>query len=348
MDNSLLPIQVCENIIDSCDWSFVDYATLRYCGLTCTAWLPRSRLNLYHSVKLIGPYKLDLFLRTLKAHPYLFNFVRELEIGSSAERPYVPFAQPSTRDLVQLVWAFKDLRSLVVDCTVRNNVLDPELGIMHMGRSRRLSLCNNLTDLSLRFSGSGPIANFPSPGTFGHFVAHLKLHFDRAPSPDDESDFACLMSRISDFAALETLEITDVLGGHANAHIGLTCKAGFLTRLLDSVSADAPLHRLHLRLLAYGELRPALLLDEMLTDDVRDAFQRHPALARFDLTVECASSEQPGQDLYSALQVWFANARVPVQVQHSTVVVGDGVDARYSCTWTPSLSAYVAPHRHLD
>ncbi len=195
MDNSLLPIKVCENIMDSCDWSFVDYTTLRSCALTCTAWLPRTRLNLYHSVKLIGPRKLELLLRTLRAHRYLCSFVRDLEVGSSAEQPYVPFAQlfivqnlrhlerltlwldwdgypphfhkfvaqlrlralrlfgifRTTRSLLQLVWALKDLRSLVVDCTVRSDVCGAEWAI---GRSRRLSLCSSLTDLSLRFSVS--------------------------------------------------------------------------------------------------------------------------------------------------------------------------------------------------
>ncbi|RDX49589.1 hypothetical protein OH76DRAFT_518280 [Lentinus brumalis] len=383
MDNSLLPIQVCETIIDSCDRSFVDYTTLRSCALTCTAWLPRSQLNLYHSVKLIGPRKLELLLQTLRAHRYLCGFVRELEVGSFAEQPYVPFAQlfivqnlrnlerltlwldwdgypphfykfvaqlrlrtlrlfgifRTTRDLLQLVWALKGLRSLVVDCTVRNDGRGAEWAI---GRSRRLSLCSSLTDLSLRFSGSRPIVNFPLPGGFGHAVAHLQLHFDRAPSPGDPSDFACLMSCISEFTVLKTLEVTDVLG--TQAHVGLTCKAEFLTRLLDSISADAPFRFFHLRLASYGTLQPAVLCDELFTDDVRFALQRVSALVRFDLTVECASAEQRVQDLSAALQLWFSKARLPVQICHSMVVLYDHAEAHWSCSWTQPSPAALAQH----
>ncbi len=127
------------------------------------------------------------------------------------------------------------------------------------------------------------------------------------------------MSCISEFTVLETLEVIDVLG--TQAHVGLTCKAEFLTRLLDSISADAPFRFFHLRLASYETLQPAVLCDEMFTDDVRLALQRVSALVRFDLTVECASAEQPVQDLSSALQLWFSKARLPVQICHSMVVL---------------------------
>ena len=211
MDNCLLPIQVCETVIDLCERTLEGYATLLACALTCTAWLPRSRLNLYHSVKIIGPSKLELLLQTLRAHRYLCDFVRELEVGADAEEPYVPFAQPfmthnlrrlervtlwvdwdgyppqfqrfvahlrirtlrlfgtfrSTRELFQLVWALKDLRSLVLDCTVRNDV--SAFGYVAVACLRRAPLCSSLTELSLRFS----VSNTTSRRTL--IVMHIRL-----------------------------------------------------------------------------------------------------------------------------------------------------------------------------
>jgi len=61
MEHCRLPIEICEVIIDSSSYNRAggwvdpkDLASLRACALTCKAWLPRSLINLYHSIRLSG------------------------------------------------------------------------------------------------------------------------------------------------------------------------------------------------------------------------------------------------------------------------------------------------------
>lgn len=58
------------------------------CALTCRRWLPRSRLHLYHFVKLSARSHFRKFLATVKG-----SFVRKLDLGdidSSSQEPVAP------------------------------------------------------------------------------------------------------------------------------------------------------------------------------------------------------------------------------------------------------------------
>ena len=100
MQNSRLPVEVCERIIDS-SWKsqgllsmqncFAQRRTLVSCTLVCTQWVPRARTYLYRTVNLQTSHKAELFARTLRNAPYLSTLVHELIINK--DREYIPFAQ---------------------------------------------------------------------------------------------------------------------------------------------------------------------------------------------------------------------------------------------------------------
>ncbi|KAI0704580.1 hypothetical protein C8Q76DRAFT_178147 [Earliella scabrosa] len=101
MNNSRLPVEICEHIIDSCRETYSPwvrggaYPTWRETALVCSAWLPRSRVNLFHEVFLYATSDVDLLLRTLQEAPHFADLVIRLMIhhryGDSKE--YVPFAR---------------------------------------------------------------------------------------------------------------------------------------------------------------------------------------------------------------------------------------------------------------
>ena len=106
MNNSLLPIEICEHIIDSCrnPWHYYiprrdSYAIWLRTALVCSAWLPTSRLNLLYEVVLWDASNVDLLLRTLQERPHFADMVNRLTAASERRR-YVPFAQ---RPLPQLL-----------------------------------------------------------------------------------------------------------------------------------------------------------------------------------------------------------------------------------------------------
>lgn len=68
MPNSrlVMPIEIHERVIDAVR---TNYTTLLQCALTCRAWLPRSRYNLFCRPILRSVVQLSLFLRTLRNHP---------------------------------------------------------------------------------------------------------------------------------------------------------------------------------------------------------------------------------------------------------------------------------------
>ncbi|KAI0800288.1 hypothetical protein C8Q74DRAFT_1190513 [Fomes fomentarius] len=60
MDNSRLPVETCEQIIDSLIYACRLYGESEYrpwylTALVCSAWLPRSRFNLYSKVVVWTP-----------------------------------------------------------------------------------------------------------------------------------------------------------------------------------------------------------------------------------------------------------------------------------------------------
>ena len=84
-----LPVENWEQIIDSCNVprdEFVHrpptrrpttYAILRACALTCKAWCPRSRRNLFRYVELNSEAQVNLLIRTLAEEPFLAGIIDE-------------------------------------------------------------------------------------------------------------------------------------------------------------------------------------------------------------------------------------------------------------------------------
>lgn len=93
MENSRLPIEVCERVIDECfyfDWR-PDRKTLRACALTCSDWLPRSRYNLYHGLYLKDSKSAGSIVDTLTGRPELAEHVRLINIWP--RHCYVPLTE---------------------------------------------------------------------------------------------------------------------------------------------------------------------------------------------------------------------------------------------------------------
>ena len=111
MNKSRLPIEICEHIIDSCpepdkNWYGRPwYHTLRQTALVCSAWLPRSRINLFYEVDLSDAYNVDLFLRTLQEAPHFADMVLRLTVDTYSNS-YQPLAQ------MQLVLLLKNCVAL--------------------------------------------------------------------------------------------------------------------------------------------------------------------------------------------------------------------------------------------
>ncbi|KAI0704593.1 hypothetical protein C8Q76DRAFT_752181 [Earliella scabrosa] len=89
MNNSRLPVEICEHIIDSCRerqnyWLRpASYVTWRQTALVCSAWVPRSRLNLLYEVELTDASDVDLLLRTLQEAPRFADMVLRLSIDTN-------------------------------------------------------------------------------------------------------------------------------------------------------------------------------------------------------------------------------------------------------------------------
>ncbi|RDX42715.1 hypothetical protein OH76DRAFT_84762 [Lentinus brumalis] len=108
----LFPIEICENIIDSCRsprpwWPQTalaktgSYRTWISCALTCRAWLARSRYNIYYMVELRWAYQVEMLLRTFGESPALADWVVILVVRGEKLRDrrysdsdrYIPFIQ---------------------------------------------------------------------------------------------------------------------------------------------------------------------------------------------------------------------------------------------------------------
>lgn len=121
MDQGRLPIDVCERVIDMITTGSHHSRTfyplylndLCACALTCSDWLPRSRLNLYRQVRIRERNDLDRFSETILVdQPFLANLVQELVLGHPPEKKertgYVPFAE------IALVHALRNVRVLTL------------------------------------------------------------------------------------------------------------------------------------------------------------------------------------------------------------------------------------------
>lgn len=112
-----LPVEISELIIDFCrrdpgtwegpKWIWQSYAKLRACSLTCKAWLPRSRRNLFTIVVLTDLDRFQVFAACVFQDPFLAELVREFRV--QAHQRYIPFA------MAELIGKLPRVRSLVFD-----------------------------------------------------------------------------------------------------------------------------------------------------------------------------------------------------------------------------------------
>ncbi|KAI0675521.1 hypothetical protein C8Q78DRAFT_988102 [Trametes maxima] len=85
----------------------VSYDTLRTCCLTCRAWLPRSRRNLYTILRFWRADQVGICFATITAHPFLADFVQAIWTDSQEE--YIPFAR------TDMVFKLRNVQYLVLD-----------------------------------------------------------------------------------------------------------------------------------------------------------------------------------------------------------------------------------------
>ncbi|KAI0672440.1 hypothetical protein C8Q78DRAFT_751326 [Trametes maxima] len=92
MENSRIPIEICERIIDFLEDVLVlgdDPAKIaRTWALTCSNWLPRSCYHIYDTVRLTTREQCVCFLKMVAKYPERAGWVRTLCIDS---KEYVPF-----------------------------------------------------------------------------------------------------------------------------------------------------------------------------------------------------------------------------------------------------------------
>ncbi|KAI0693699.1 hypothetical protein C8T65DRAFT_63318 [Cerioporus squamosus] len=73
-----VPVEIAEHIIDVL-WN--DNGALRQCALTCRAWLPRSRLHIFHSIALCKRSKVYAFAGLLDTERSIEQLVQNVEIN---------------------------------------------------------------------------------------------------------------------------------------------------------------------------------------------------------------------------------------------------------------------------
>ncbi|KAI0794652.1 hypothetical protein C8Q74DRAFT_588171 [Fomes fomentarius] len=97
MDNSRLPIDICEHIIDACyepnTWLHeTSYPSWRQTAIVCFDWYPRTRYNILYEVDIHRASQLDHLLRTLLETPHLGDLINAVWIQPGS-RQYIPFAR---------------------------------------------------------------------------------------------------------------------------------------------------------------------------------------------------------------------------------------------------------------
>lgn len=107
------------------------------CALTCRRWLPRSRLHLYHFVKLPARSHFRKFLATVKG-----SFVRKLDLGdidSSSQEPVAPRKELASK------YTYGDRQNSEWICLVPVYLL-PHLPLLHTITLWRLPVFNAVTE----------------------------------------------------------------------------------------------------------------------------------------------------------------------------------------------------------
>ncbi|KAI0710620.1 hypothetical protein C8Q76DRAFT_798167 [Earliella scabrosa] len=140
MNNSLFPIEVCEYIIDSCraglrGGSNVSYATWCQTALVCSAWLPRSRFNLFYEVELTADSHVGLLLRTLQETPHFADMVAPecslvswpvSAFGGSVKSLDLDVNRGVSVSTLQCIESFSTLAHLKVACKLDDPLSDPD------------------------------------------------------------------------------------------------------------------------------------------------------------------------------------------------------------------------------
>lgn len=98
LPHMFVPLEVYEHIIDACYeensiyyWSEINtdpYRTWLRTALVCSDWLPRTRFNLYHDIRMHRTPNYDLLLRTLSHSPHLADLIRRVHIVWSGHEIY--------------------------------------------------------------------------------------------------------------------------------------------------------------------------------------------------------------------------------------------------------------------
>ena len=189
MEHSRLPIELCERVIDcvrkphpwwdrgqlvlkiSTYWDDQDsLPDLLACAWTCSAWYPRARLNIYHTVTFNHLRQIELFVRSLRENPLLADRVHELIINFLGE--YIPFAQgmlfSALRNVHTVVLPLLDVHNWVYP--PHHHVLVTQFNltelILTINASRTSSLVyafrivwslRRLRSLFVMFSGGAPV-----------------------------------------------------------------------------------------------------------------------------------------------------------------------------------------------
>ena len=99
---SVFPTEIYERIIDFVGEWRRPYRTLRSCSLTCWAWVPRSRLNLFRCISFAstGSEGIHRFARLLDEAAHLQLLIQEVKI-SMGDHPVG--AGPQTREALEIL-----------------------------------------------------------------------------------------------------------------------------------------------------------------------------------------------------------------------------------------------------
>ena len=119
MQDSRLPIELCDMIIDLIPESVPWWETYRYWNTKprdllkytciCYAWLPRARRILYHNVVFTRAAQVSLFVRSISEIPLLADMVYGLVIEPKQRETYIPLVDPT------LIRSLPRLKGLYLD-----------------------------------------------------------------------------------------------------------------------------------------------------------------------------------------------------------------------------------------
>lgn len=166
MQNSRLPIEVCEVVIDSIRetrpwwdrrpnrWHCWDFCA---CALVCSGWLTRARIQMFHTVAFTSRSQLELFIHVIIQNPFYASLVRELVLLPLTDEEYIPFGHAA------LVSRLHRLRSIVY--TYVENVSVKTIAWPYPSRYLLLAGQYSLTDLSINF----PFGSLP-PAVWVEFI----------------------------------------------------------------------------------------------------------------------------------------------------------------------------------